>query len=212
MVYLRFCDPHNTQLPFDKEVVDYWLGVDQYIGGVEHAILHLLYTRFFAKVLYDMGMISNKEPISNLLTQGMVLKDGDKMSKSKGNVVSPEEIIENYGADTARLFILFAAPPERDLEWSEKGVEGCFRFLNRVWRLVYELKDDIVLDAVVPQNSLRGMDLRFLLHHTIKRYTKISKNDLLQYCHQYYNGAGERCVIIKAFSSQRELLGEAIEA
>lgn len=214
--YLRFCDPHNTQLPFDKEVVDYWLGVDQYIGGVEHAILHLLYTRFFAKVLYDMGMISNKEPISNLLTQGMVLKDGDKMSKSKGNVVSPEEIIENYGADTARLFILFAAPPERDLEWSEKGVEGCFRFLNRVWRLVYELKDDIVLDAVVPQNSFEreGKDLRFLLHHTIKKvYEDIEErfnfNTAISTIMELVNGVYHYKDLKGA---KRELLGEAIEA
>lgn len=169
--YLRYCDPHNDELPFDKEKVDYWLGVDQYIGGVEHAILHLLYTRFFAKILYDLGMISKDEPIHNLLTQGMVLKDGEKMSKSKGNVVSPVEIIKNYGADTARLFILFAAPPERDLEWSDKGVEGSYRFLNRIWRLVEELKSKLELSSKVQQNNLNKEDkeLRFVLHHTIKR-------------------------------------------
>ncbi|MCR1900232.1 leucine--tRNA ligase [Irregularibacter muris] len=169
--YLRYCDPHNDELPFDKEKVDYWLGVDQYIGGVEHAILHLLYTRFFAKILYDLGMISKDEPIHNLLTQGMVLKDGEKMSKSKGNVVSPVEIIKNYGADTARLFILFAAPPERDLEWSDKGVEGSYRFLNRIWRLVEELKSELELSSKVQQNNLNKEDkeLRFVLHHTIKR-------------------------------------------
>lgn len=169
--YLRFCDPHNDQEPFDKEITDYWLGVDQYIGGVEHAILHLLYTRFFAKVLYDLDMISTDEPILNLLTQGMVLKDGDKMSKSKGNVVSPEEIIENYGADTARLFILFAAPPERDLEWSEQGVEGSFRFLNRVWRLVDQVKNQMAPAQSIHQDKLSqaDKDLRFLLHSTIKK-------------------------------------------
>jgi leucyl-tRNA synthetase len=170
--YLRFCDPHNEEKPFEKELADYWLGVDQYIGGVEHAILHLLYTRFFAKVLFDLDMISNDEPISNLLTQGMVLKDGEKMSKSKGNVVSPEEIIENYGADTARLFILFAAPPERDLEWSEQGVEGSFRFLNRVWRLIEELKnDEIIFSKKIDQNNLNqaDKDLRYVLHSTIKK-------------------------------------------
>ena len=134
--FLRFCDPKNTEAAFDKEKTDYWMSVDQYIGGVEHAILHLMYARFVTKFLKDEGLVSVEEPFKKLLTQGMVLKDGAKMSKSKGNVVSPEEIIEKYGADTARLFILFAAPPERDLEWNDQAVEGCYRFLNRVWRLV----------------------------------------------------------------------------
>lgn len=134
--YLRYTDPRNNTLPFSKEAVDHWMNVDQYVGGVEHAILHLLYSRFFTKALRDFGYLNVDEPFENLLTQGMVCLDGSKMSKSKGNVVSPEEIIGKYGADTARLFILFAAPPERDLEWSDQGVEGCYRFLNRVWRLV----------------------------------------------------------------------------
>ena len=134
--YLRYCSPRDEEQAMDKEKVDYWMPVDQYIGGVEHAILHLLYSRFFMKVLYDQGLVPADEPFTNLLTQGMVLKEGSKMSKSKGNVVSPEEIIEHYGADTARLFILFAAPPERDLDWSDQGVEGAYRFINRVWRLV----------------------------------------------------------------------------
>ena len=134
--YMRYADPHNEKAPFSKEASDYWLPVDQYIGGIEHAILHLLYSRFVAKVLRDAGLVSFDEPFSNLLTQGMVIKDGSKMSKSKGNVVSPEEIIGKYGADTARLFILFAAPPERDLEWSDQGVEGAWRFLQRVWRII----------------------------------------------------------------------------
>ena len=139
--YLRYCDPHNSDAPFNKEDVDYWMPVDQYIGGVEHAILHLLYSRFFIKALYDMGYVSYDEPFTNLLTQGMVLKDGAKMSKSLGNIVSPEEIIKKYGADTARLFILFASPPEKDLEWSEQGVEGCYRFINRVWRIIWEFRN-----------------------------------------------------------------------
>lgn len=139
--FLRYCDPKNTEMPFSKENTDYWMGVDQYIGGVEHAILHLMYSRFFQMALYDLGLVSREEPFINLLTQGMVNKDGKKMSKSLGNVVSPAEIIEKYGADTARLFILFAAPPERELDWSDKGVEGSYRFLNRVYRLVYELKN-----------------------------------------------------------------------
>jgi leucyl-tRNA synthetase len=134
--YLRYADPRNTEAPFSKTAVDQWMNVDQYVGGVEHAILHLLYARFFTKALRDFGYLKVDEPFQNLLTQGMVCMDGSKMSKSKGNIVSPEVIIGKYGADTARLFILFAAPPERDLEWSDQGVEGCYRFLNRVWRLV----------------------------------------------------------------------------
>ena len=129
--FLRYCDPKNTEAPFSKEKVDYWMNVDQYIGGVEHAILHLMYARFFQMALYDLGLVSTEEPFKNLLTQGMVIKDGAKMSKSLGNVVSPAEIIDKYGADTARLFILFAAPPERELDWSDKGVEGSFRFIKQ---------------------------------------------------------------------------------
>lgn len=136
--FLRYCDAKNSEEAFNKEKSDYWMSVDQYIGGVEHAILHLMYARFFQMALYDLGYTSEEEPFKNLLTQGMVLKDGAKMSKSLGNVVSPAEIIDKYGADTARLFILFAAPPERELDWSDKGVEGSFRFINRVYRLVYE--------------------------------------------------------------------------
>lgn len=136
--FLRYCDARNTEEAFSKEKTDYWMNVDQYIGGVEHAILHLMYARFFQMALYDTGYVSQEEPFRNLLTQGMVIKDGAKMSKSLGNVVSPAEIIEKYGADTARLFILFAAPPERELDWSDKGVEGSYRFINRVYRMVYD--------------------------------------------------------------------------
>ena len=136
--FLRYCDPKNENEVFDKKKVKYWMNVDQYIGGVEHAILHLMYARFFQMALYDLGLVTDEEPFKNLLTQGMVNKDGKKMSKSLGNVVSPAEILEKYGADTARLFILFAAPPEKELDWSDAGVEGSFRFLNRVYRLVYE--------------------------------------------------------------------------
>ncbi|MFR4405588.1 MAG: leucine--tRNA ligase [Anaerovoracaceae bacterium] len=136
--FLRYCDARNEEKPFDKNKIKYWMNVDQYIGGVEHAILHLMYARFFQMALYDLGLVTTEEPFKNLLTQGMVIKDGAKMSKSLGNVVSPAEIIEKYGADTARLFILFAAPPERELDWSDQGVEGSFRFINRVYRIVYE--------------------------------------------------------------------------
>ena len=141
--YLRYSDPLNAQEAFARDKVDYWMNVDQYIGGVEHAILHLMYARFFTKALRDIGLVGVSEPFQNLLTQGMVLMDGSKMSKSKGNVVSPEEIIKKFGADTARLFILFAAPPERDLEWSEQGVEGAYRFLNRLWRITYLCLEDM---------------------------------------------------------------------
>ena len=140
--FLRYCDALNDKEAFAKDKVDYWMNVDQYIGGVEHAILHLMYARFFQMALYDLGLVSQEEPFKNLLTQGMVIKDGAKMSKSLGNVVSPAEIIEKYGADTARLFILFAAPPERELDWSDQGVEGSYRFINRVYRMVYDFTKD----------------------------------------------------------------------
>lgn len=172
--YLRYCDPHNTEIPFTKEKTDYWMNVDQYIGGVEHAILHLMYARFFTKVFKDFGYITAEEPFENLLTQGMVLKDGSKMSKSKGNVVSPEEIINKYGADTARLFILFAAPPERDLEWNDRAVEGCFRFLNRVWRLIYTSKETISkVSGEIKYSELTKVDkdLLRITHSTIQRIT-----------------------------------------
>lgn len=172
--YLRYTDPKNTEMPFDKDTNMYWGPVDQYIGGIEHAILHLLYSRFFLKVLRDAGLVDYDEPFSNLLTQGMVIKDGAKMSKSLGNVVSPEEILEKYGADTARLFILFAAPPERELEWSDKGVEGSFRFLNRVWRIVYAFLPEIekkVTNYDVVALTEADKDLRRVLHGTIKKVT-----------------------------------------
>ena len=171
--YLRYCDPHNDKMPFAKDKVDYWMNVDQYIGGVEHAILHLLYARFFTKVLYDLGYVSCEEPFENLLTQGMVLKDGSKMSKSVGNVVSPDEIVAKYGADTARLFILFAAPPERDLDWNDTAVEGAYKFLNRVWRAVDELKP-FMSDEKVVTASLNAEEkkLRFAVNASIKKVTE----------------------------------------
>ncbi len=171
--YMRYCDPKNDKMPFSKDKLKYWMGVDQYIGGVEHAILHLLYSRFFTKALYDMGYVPVEEPFNNLLTQGMVLKDGTKMSKSLGNVVSPEEIINKYGADTARLFILFAAPPERDLEWSDTAVEGSYRFLNRVFRFVDDNKNKIDINAKYDVSALtrEDKDLRYVLNYTIKKGT-----------------------------------------
>ena len=182
--YFRYADPHNEKLPFERDKVNYWLPVDQYIGGIEHAILHLLYSRFFTKVLRDAGILDFDEPFTNLMTQGMVIKgyndkDGNyvkaKMSKSLGNVVSPEEIIEKYGADTARLFILFASPVDRDLDWSDEGVQGSFRFLNRVWRII-----DIFSEAIKKGNTnydvntlnAEEVELRRILHKTIKKVTE----------------------------------------
>ncbi|GHU10217.1 leucine--tRNA ligase [Betaproteobacteria bacterium] len=145
--YLRYTDPHNVQLPFAPATVDGWLPIDQYIGGIEHAILHLLYSRFFTKALRDAGLLGFDEPFANLLTQGMVKLDGEVMSKSKGNVVAPEPIIEHYGADTMRVYILFMAPPDKDLEWSQSGLEGIWRFMHRVWRAVFDLLGEKVEDA-----------------------------------------------------------------
>ena len=173
--YMRYTDPHNTTKPFDRDKVNYWSPVDQYIGGIEHAILHLLYSRFFTKVLRDAGLLDYDEPFANLLTQGMVIKDGAKMSKSLGNVVSPEEIISKYGADTARLFILFAAPVERDLDWSDEGVQGSFRFLNRVWRILNFFGDAIKSgtdDYSTQALTAEEISLRRTLHKTIKKVTE----------------------------------------
>lgn len=167
--FLRYCDPRNEEAAWDKKQTDYWMSVDQYIGGVEHAILHLLYSRFFQKIFYDLGLVNCDEPFAKLLTQGMVLKDGSKMSKSKGNVVSPEEIVAKYGADTARLFILFAAPPERDLEWSDQGVEGAYRFLNRVWRLVQSYVDSVDEQSKDANIDEADKEMRRMTHVTIKK-------------------------------------------
>lgn len=166
--FMRYTDAKNTALPFAKDKADKWLPVDQYIGGVEHAILHLLYARFFTKVLKDRGLVSAEEPFKNLLTQGMVLKDGAKMSKSKGNIVSPEDIMRTYGADTARLFILFAAPPERDLEWNDSAVEGCYRFLGRVYRFVQRY----LAASEGGGDPAREKELRYLAHTSLARITE----------------------------------------
>ena len=174
--FFRYCDAHNSEKPFDKKKADYWMNVDQYIGGVEHAILHLLYARFFQMVMHDLGLVDAEEPFDNLLTQGMVIKDGAKMSKSLGNIVSPEEIQAKYGADTARLFILFAAPPEKELDWSDAGVEGSYRFLNRVYRLVQEYVNEIRGDfrgsETITIQSAEDKALNFQLNATVKKVTE----------------------------------------
>lgn len=172
--YFRYCDPHNNEMPFSKEAAQQWMPVDQYIGGIEHAILHLLYSRFFTKVLFDAGYSNTDEPFTNLLTQGMVVKDGAKMSKSKGNVVDPDYIIEKYGADTARLFILFASPPERELEWSDSGVEGSYRFLKRVERLVTGLGLPVMGEKKHNPKPVTGNSqlITKKIHQTIKAVTE----------------------------------------
>ncbi|MDN5344702.1 MAG: leucyl-tRNA synthetase [Clostridia bacterium] len=215
--FLRYTSPHSQEQAFARDKVDYWMNVDQYIGGVEHAILHLMYARFFTKALHDFGLVGVEEPFQNLLTQGMVLKEGSKMSKSKGNIVSPEEIIDRYGADTARLFILFAAPPERDLEWSDQGVEGCYRFLNRVWRLVAAYADDVRRADALPMAPTKPADeeLWRLLHVTIKKVTEDIETrfnfntaisaimELVNGCYRYQDG-------ISANEQNLPLMGEVL--
>jgi leucyl-tRNA synthetase len=173
--FFRFCDPKNSDLPFDPETVTYWGPVDFYSGGIEHAILHLIYSRFFCRVFRDLGMTMLDEPFTRLLTQGMVLKDGNVMSKSKGNVVDPDDMIAAYGADALRLYVMFVAPPEKEIEWTDAGLEGSFRFLARVWRLVDQLVETIGGEGI-PLPT--GMDLddaeralRRKTHDTIKRVT-----------------------------------------
>ncbi len=174
--YMRYSCPDYDGGPLDKERVSYWMNVDQYVGGIEHAILHLLYSRFFTKVLRDLGLVDFDEPFEKLLTQGMVIKDGRKMSKSFGNVVDPDDQIAQFGADATRLFILFASPPEKDLEWSDQAAEGSYRFLNRTWRMVYNALPDIENVTVdgIKQAALSkaARNLRRMTHATIKRVTE----------------------------------------
>jgi len=191
--FLRFCSPQFKQGPFDEKQVKYWMPVDQYIGGIEHAILHLLYSRFFTKFFKDLGMVEFDEPFTRLLTQGMVLKNGEVMSKSRGNIVDPDSIIKKYGADTLRLFILFAAPPETELEWDDRGIEGAFKFLNRVWRIQENLKDK-------PEPVLLKV-----LHKTIKKVTADIEDfkfntaiaSLMELVNAIYQSAADREVFSK---------------
>ncbi len=177
--FLRYCSPVYDRGMFDRAAAEYWMPVDQYIGGIEHAVLHLLYARFYTKVLRDLGLIEVDEPFTALLSQGMVIKDGAKMSKSKGNVVDPDDLIRRYGADTARLFSLFAAPPEKDLDWNDHGVEGASRFLNRVWRFVRAHVEEL---RSVPGNRPSGLTeagraFRRVIHETVQRVTEDIERD-----------------------------------
>ncbi|MFH1867370.1 MAG: leucine--tRNA ligase [Candidatus Omnitrophota bacterium] len=172
--YLRYLSPKDDKKPFDKKLIDEWLPVDQYIGGVEHAILHLLYSRFITKVLYDLGHIGFREPFGALFTQGMIIKDGAKMSKSKGNVVSPDALIERYGTDTVRLYTLFIGPPEKDAEWNDRAVEGAYRFLGRLWRLVEKL-NAYTLHPTPYRQEDRALERK--IHQTIKKVTHDIEGD-----------------------------------
>jgi leucyl-tRNA synthetase len=172
--YYRFCDPANDTMPFDAEKVRYWAPVDFYVGGVEHAILHLIYSRFFSRVFRDVGLVSIDEPFARLLTQGMVLRHGHVMSKSKGNVVDPDDMIATFGADALRLYVMFVAPPEKDVEWTDSGLEGASRFLGRVWRLVDHLLPALDGAAAVSGLTLDAGEraLRQRTHATIGRVTR----------------------------------------
>ncbi len=170
--FYRYCDAHNERAPFDGRTTDYWFPIDQYIGGVEHAILHLIYSRFWTKFMRDMGLVHNSEPVERLFTQGMVLKDGAKMSKSLGNIVSPDDLVARYGADTARMYCLFAAPPDRDLDWNDTAVEGIHRFLGRVYRFIvrHAHPETAAAGGMVPAEvSARARRLQRKLHQTIQR-------------------------------------------
>ncbi len=206
--YLRYSDAKNDKMPFDREKVNKWLPVDQYVGGIEHAILHLLYSRFFTKALRDIGLLDFDEPFKNLLTQGMVLKDGSKMSKSKGNTVDPDEIFENYGADTARLFILSDSPPARDFDWSDAGVEGCYKFLNRVWRLIATNSENIINDYKIEfPLSKENDNLVRAVHIAIKGISADIENDfqfntVISKYRELVNTIYDRCSLKKIVSDE----------
>ena len=174
--FYRFGDPRNSQRPVDPSAMKYWLPVDFYVGGVEHAILHLIYSRFFARVFRDLGLVDHSEPFTQLLTQGMVLKDGAVMSKSKGNVIDSDAMMQKYGADALRLYVMFVAPPEKEIEWTDTGIEGSFRFLARVWRLVDHWNETIAGEGISSPDACEGLTaaertVRRKTHDTIKRVT-----------------------------------------
>ncbi|MCF8055121.1 MAG: leucine--tRNA ligase [Desulfocapsa sp.] len=217
--FARYASPRFTDGPLNKEEASYWLPVDQYIGGVEHAILHLLYSRFFTKVLRDLDYLSIDEPFTNLLTQGMVIKDGAKMSKSKGNVVDPNDLIGEYGADTTRLFSLFAAPPEKDLEWNAKGVEGCFRFLNRIYRFIESHMEVITSAGGMDEERFTAADreLHRKTHQTIKRVShnieqNFHFNTAISAVMELFNTLSSLSSIQKTEQPDPALIKEAVES
>jgi leucyl-tRNA synthetase len=209
--FYRFADAHNDQLPFDPKKVAYWAPVDFYSGGVEHAILHLIYSRFFARVFHDLGMIDHKEPFTHLLTQGMVLKDGAVMSKSKGNVVDPDSMTQKYGSDALRLYVMFVAPPEKEVEWTDTGLEGSFRFLARVWRIADQWREDAAAAnrTTIKHAELSGAErsLRRKTHETIKRVT--TDIDVRQQMNTAVSAMMELVNELYAFTDKGERSGQA---
>jgi len=169
--FMRYCDPHNDEAPWDPAILQEWMPVDQYIGGVEHAILHLLYARFFTKALADLGYVGFQEPFERLFTQGMITREGAKMSKSRGNVISPDTYVERYGADTARCYILFIGPPDQDADWADTGVEGVHRFLSRLWRLSAEVADTTPDHPIPDELSASDLELLRKAHWAIEKVT-----------------------------------------
>ncbi len=208
--FYRYTDPRNEQQPFDPAVVRYWFPVDLYIGGIEHAVLHLIYMRFFGKVMRDLGLVDHDEPVRELFTQGMVIKDGAKMSKSLGNVVSPDEVVSRYGADSVRLFIQFCAPPDGELDWSRKGLEGCFRFLRRFWRIVLAHVERAGGGGTDESDEARN--LRRKLHQTIRKVTadieRVHQNTALAAIMELLNAVS---VYHEGDGADRGLLQEALE-
>lgn len=214
--FLRYTDPKNHTAPFDREKAEFWSPPDIYIGGVEHAILHLIYARFFTKFIRDIKLIGFSEPFPRLLTQGMVIKDGKKMSKSLGNIVEPDEMIEKYGADAVRLFILFASPPEKDLDWSDAGIEGAYRFVKKIWNL-FQRNIEIMKEALTPDLSEDTLPIRRLTHRTIKRVTeeiqdRMHFNTAIAALMEFYNGLTEREKELRKKPSGKAVLREALYA
>jgi leucyl-tRNA synthetase len=219
--FLRFCDPHNAELPFDPEKVAYWGPVDFYSGGVEHAILHLIYSRFFTRVFRDIGMTSLDEPFKRLLTQGMVLNSGQVMSKSKGNVVDPDDMIARYGADALRLYVMFVAPPEKEIEWTDAGLEGSWRFLARVWRIVDQLSETIGGEGIPGPDSVVLNDaeraLRRKTHETIRRVTQdldprvhlnTAVSGLMELVNELYGFCSQsRCLVVGRTADEEASVG-----
>ncbi|MGB3862039.1 MAG: leucine--tRNA ligase [Candidatus Aminicenantaceae bacterium] len=217
--YFRYCSPHEKNLPFDPKSADYWLPVDVYIGGVEHAIMHLIYARFFCKVLRDLGLTAVDEPFPFYFGQGMVTKDGAKMSKSKGNVVDPDDIVNQYGADALRLFILFASPPEKEFVWNEKGIEGCYRFLNRVWaffqengsRFFEDLKEE---DKNTEQSASHRLEIK--MHQTIKKVSedidkRLRLNTAISSLMEFFNMIKKESETLGESDSHKALYKEVME-
>jgi len=217
--YFRYTSAHEEKLPFNPQDADYWLPVDLYIGGVEHAILHLIYARFFCKFFRDFGLTEVNEPFPRLLAQGMVVKDGAKMSKSKGNVVDPDDMVEKFGADTLRLFILFASPPEKEFIWNDEGIEGCFRFLNRLWAIVHENRDLYTENVAAPEGEMgeEAKTLRIKMHQTIRKVSedieiRYHLNTAISSLMEFYNQIKRDKECLRQSQPGRVVLRESLES